>query len=1545
MVDQLRTELVGDDRLTPVLQKAEAAFASTGQAAEHLSAQLGRAGAAADTYHGKLQQAQTSTVALGAAIGVASAGATVALHAIGSAAGAAFGALYDSAIKSSAGLEQSRIAFTTMLGSAEKAGAFLKDLQVFAAQTPFEFPELVTASKRMLAFGFEAEQVKPILTAVGNAAAAMGSGAEGMNRITTALGQMQAKGRVQAEEMLQLTEAGIPAWDMLAKKIGTDVPTAMDKVTKGLITAQTFQAAFQEGVSTRFGDMMAAQATTFYGAMSTVRDSLNMAIVEGFAPFFAILRDSAVEVAAFLQSADFAAFTASVGQGMKDAAVSFQNFAGTVHDTGVQVGTTVAFASDHVDTFVRFLQAKGTTAEREWKRIIAPQAPSTDIGTVNPFEAPINVEATPAKVDVSGVVTGVQDAITQTFTSTEMGLGGVEKGLLPAAQRLGTNLWHSVVEGANEASTGSQDALRDTFEGQLLRLKGPLHAAGEALADSANVPIQGVVRNYDQAFHAAALTLNQLVAMARDKTVDLKDALRLSIDPADVRAIQDAERAMQQVGQAASQLTNRDIAALVVATSNAGHVFEAADMAEAHLAAQHATQAQAAAAAAETNKAAAAATAEATKAVAQATKEAALASYGWAEAIEAVQQKDLSRIFQALISQAPVAAAAELDLTEKHHGMMTAVSLGLTRLGLSQTALKAALEEGGYAAKALLSEIQRLGSGMTEGQATAELYRARLQSVFQGISQDAPIALQAALKAAAAAPDMEQALTATLERFGASFPGLIEKAIRGTGVQANLAMHDLGVLMREGLESGILGRQDAIGEVFRGVLQKAIQGARAFLKTGSPSRLTAEELGEPMGEGIADGIAQAAPQVQTAIQALTGDAITTARGQVVSGSALLAAAVETLGSRVAGVASSVLGQANLSTATALRALQTPYDQLVRMARGTNFSLSEVQATLQSTPRMIAAMTAEMTRQINESDPLERSLRRYNETLKDIAATGQRMNATVLSGGPGKIGPDWYGQRPGFGVNVPRFGVAPGINEIPLTFPGASAADMAKWVQMANLMGDWPWPGPSSQNVTAGSIFARQAGVTPEALAASFAAAEANAAIDRVTTFGGAMTGPGSIGSPTYGFTYANPQTAGPPDLGASGLGLLGGRPFGAPGRITPGMEWFYGAGTAATNKPGGGAGGGAGAGPVGATTVEEALAAGGNFVGYNAEGVPVYGIPPQRQTGGGGGGGGGGRVGATSGAGGGGGFGVIYTLPNGQSVWVADAVAPFAAGTGLSQHEASAMQRPRFDPDASAAQNAQWQAMAESFAQGLAQDSGRAWAAGAAQAASLIAGKGPLTAFPDLARAGQEAADSIARAFSAYTAEAVTRATSLNTRVLGNTQAAYGGMQIAAGVGEGPQAALAWATSSFGTASEGWIKDYWGSVITELNTAMGANVEAAANQIDALKREQAAATAANLQAAQQQMLNVVGPGYTAGPFGTIIPSLGSAGGTGPTASRPPPVFVESPPDLSQSGTRHGTTIHQHITLTVPASALPATGVQTMAQLRPLKTMLKRLLAE
>lgn len=194
--------------------------------------------------------------------------------------GVALGALGVASVKAAGQMEQTRIAFTTLLKDGEKAKSFLSELEKFAASTPFELPGVLDASKRLLAFGFSAEQVIPILTAVGDSAAALGIGEEGIQRLTLAIGQMQAKGKVSAEEMLQLAEAGVPAWEMLANKIGTDIPTAMDKASKGQISAAEGIQAVISGMNSKFGGMMEQQAQTVNGIMSNIQDSVTQSMVD-----------------------------------------------------------------------------------------------------------------------------------------------------------------------------------------------------------------------------------------------------------------------------------------------------------------------------------------------------------------------------------------------------------------------------------------------------------------------------------------------------------------------------------------------------------------------------------------------------------------------------------------------------------------------------------------------------------------------------------------------------------------------------------------------------------------------------------------------------------------------------------------------------------------------------------------------------------------------------------------------------------------------------------------------------------------------------------------------------------------------------------------------------------------------------------------------------------------------------------------------------------------------------------------------------------------
>lgn len=184
------------------------------------------------------------------------------------------------ALKVGSEMEQTRIAFTTMLGSASKATEFLGQLKTFAAGTPFEFPGLVDSARRLQALGFAADQVIPSLQAIGNASAALGGGAQMIDRVTLALGQMTSKGKVSAQEINQLAESGIGAWKILAEKMGKSIPEVMALAEKGMINAARAVPELLGALNEKFGGMMEKQAQTIAGQWSNIQDRLTFILMD-----------------------------------------------------------------------------------------------------------------------------------------------------------------------------------------------------------------------------------------------------------------------------------------------------------------------------------------------------------------------------------------------------------------------------------------------------------------------------------------------------------------------------------------------------------------------------------------------------------------------------------------------------------------------------------------------------------------------------------------------------------------------------------------------------------------------------------------------------------------------------------------------------------------------------------------------------------------------------------------------------------------------------------------------------------------------------------------------------------------------------------------------------------------------------------------------------------------------------------------------------------------------------------------------------------------
>ncbi len=179
------------------------------------------------------------------------------------------------ALISAGKMEKHQIAFETMLGSAEKAEGLLKDIEKFSAATPFQLPNLVEGTKRLIAFGTESKDVIDKMRMLGNAAQ---GDQEILNRLTLAYGKLQAKGRATLEELHMFTEAGVPILQALADTLEVTTEELFDMISQGKVSFDDVDKALRSLTtgSGRFAGMIEKQSKSLLGLFSTVKDNLGM---------------------------------------------------------------------------------------------------------------------------------------------------------------------------------------------------------------------------------------------------------------------------------------------------------------------------------------------------------------------------------------------------------------------------------------------------------------------------------------------------------------------------------------------------------------------------------------------------------------------------------------------------------------------------------------------------------------------------------------------------------------------------------------------------------------------------------------------------------------------------------------------------------------------------------------------------------------------------------------------------------------------------------------------------------------------------------------------------------------------------------------------------------------------------------------------------------------------------------------------------------------------------------------------------------------------
>lgn len=282
MAKQVKVEITADSsRFEQAMQGAAKATSDAGAKIDNAGNKADNAGKQFDNMASKVKASVTKVnTACGKASkaldGVNKSMSALGAVQLGSLIGTIAGSIVNlgiSSVKAAAQMRQYEIAFQTMLKSADAGTQMLRDLQKFAAETPFDVPGVVKAGQQLMAFGFQAKEIIPMLTSLGDAASGLGMGTEGVGRLAYALGQMQTSGKLNAQDMMQLTSAGISAWDMLAQAAGKTVAEMKDLCSKGAIDSKAAVQTIVAGMNEQFGGMMAKTSDEVAGLLANIEET------------------------------------------------------------------------------------------------------------------------------------------------------------------------------------------------------------------------------------------------------------------------------------------------------------------------------------------------------------------------------------------------------------------------------------------------------------------------------------------------------------------------------------------------------------------------------------------------------------------------------------------------------------------------------------------------------------------------------------------------------------------------------------------------------------------------------------------------------------------------------------------------------------------------------------------------------------------------------------------------------------------------------------------------------------------------------------------------------------------------------------------------------------------------------------------------------------------------------------------------------------------------------------------------------------------------
>lgn len=171
--------------------------------------------------------------------------------------------------------EQAQVAWATILGSQAKASQMMKDIEKYAAETPFSKMGVDAMAKQLTNAGFHGKALFDQLTKFGNMGSAFGIQEDSLKEMVRQYSQVQQAQVAYTEDLNILQDRGIPIFKALGEVMGVPVSQVKKLASEGKVTSEVYNKAI-DSIASHTTGAMENQSKTFSGMMSTLEDNLTM---------------------------------------------------------------------------------------------------------------------------------------------------------------------------------------------------------------------------------------------------------------------------------------------------------------------------------------------------------------------------------------------------------------------------------------------------------------------------------------------------------------------------------------------------------------------------------------------------------------------------------------------------------------------------------------------------------------------------------------------------------------------------------------------------------------------------------------------------------------------------------------------------------------------------------------------------------------------------------------------------------------------------------------------------------------------------------------------------------------------------------------------------------------------------------------------------------------------------------------------------------------------------------------------------------------------